>query len=211
MKNLIILNLLVFMCVFAGCDDGEVIEILSAQEAESNNIETDIDGNYEKETGNIEINDSQSFVVYVTGQVKNPGVYEFPEESRIINAIDAAGGYTDEACETYLNLASALSDGQMIYVPSMDEVYSNDSDAAQGMLIAQSGGSISGTENQLININTASKEELMTLPGIGESKAEKIISYREQNGRFSSAEGIMEISGIKDGLYNKIKDRICAK
>lgn len=211
MKNLIILNLLVFMCVFAGCDDGEVIEILSAQEAESNNIETDIDGNYEKETGNIEINDSQSFVVYVTGQVKNPGVYEFPEESRIINAIDAAGGYTDEACETYLNLASALSDGQMIYVPSMDEVYSSDSDAAQGMLIAQSGGSISGTENQLININTASKEELMTLPGIGESKAEKIISYREQNGRFSSAEGIMEISGIKDGLYNKIKDRICAK
>lgn len=211
MKNLIILNLLVFMCVFAGCDDGEVIEILSAQEAESNNIETDIDGNYEKETGNIEINDSQSFVVYVTGQVKNPGVYEFPEESRIINAIDAAGGYTDEACETYLNLASALSDGQMIYVPSMDEVYSSDSDAAQGMLIAQSGGSISETENQLININTASKEELMTLPGIGESKAEKIISYREQNGRFSSAEGIMEISGIKDGLYNKIKDRICAK
>lgn len=211
MKNLIILNLLVFMCVFAGCDDDEVIEILSAQEAESNNIETDIDSNYEKETGNIEINDSQSFVVYVTGHVKNPGVYEFPEESRIINAIDAAGGYTEEACETYLNLASALSDGQMIYVPSMDEVYSSDSDAAQGMLIAQSGGSIPGTENQLININTASKEELMTLPGIGESKAEKIISYREQNGRFSSAEGIMEISGIKDGLYNKIKDRICAK
>ena len=60
-----------------------------------------------------------------------------------------------------------------------------------------------------VNINTASKEELMTLPGIGESKAEKIITYRNENGPFSSIEGIMQISGIKDGMFNKIKDRIC--
>ena len=84
-----------------------------------------------------------------------------------------------------------------------------DGSGVGGVTGGNGGGNSSGS-GALVNINQASKEELMTLPGIGESKADKIIAYREENGRFSTPEGIMEISGIKDGLYNKIKDKICA-
>ena len=172
-----------------------------------------------EKTENIETNDSQSFVVYVAGYVNNPGVYELKEGSRIIDAIDSAGGYSKEAYENYLNLASLIADGQMIYVPSEEEIeYGSiergvasgaDGSGVGGVTGGNGGGNSSGS-GALVNINQASKEELMTLPGIGESKADKIIAYREENGRFSTPEGIMEISGIKDGLYNKIKDKICA-
>ena len=173
-----------------------------------------------KKTENIETNDSQSFVVYVSGYVNNPGVYELSAGSRVIDAIDAAGGYSKEAYDNYLNLASLISDGQMIYVPSEEEVSQGNVESiagngsTSGIGVNGNGGNSgsNGTGNSggLVNINSASKEELMTLPGIGESKADKIIAYREENGRFNSPEGIMEISGIKDGLYNKIKDKICA-
>ena len=172
-----------------------------------------------EKTENIETNDSQSFVVYVSGYVNNPGVYELSAGSRVIDAIDAAGGYSKEAYDNYLNLASLIADGQMIYVPSEEEVESGsiergvasgaDGSGVGGVTGGNGGGNSSGS-GALVNINQASKEELMTLPGIGESKADKIIAYREENGRFSTPEGIMEISGIKDGLYNKIKDKICA-
>ena len=110
----------------------------------------------------------------------------------------------------------------MIYVPSEEEVESGsiergvasgaDGSGVGGVTGGNGGGNggNSSGSGALVNINQASKEELMTLPGIGESKADKIIAYREENGRFSTPEGIMEISGIKDGLYNKIKDKICA-
>lgn len=223
------------MCMCQGCSDEEVMEIISEEDNKEqisdNEKISDNAKDEAKDTGaentekteNIETNDSQSFVVYVAGSVNNPGVYELKEGSRIIDAIDSAGGYSKEAYENYLNLASPISDGQMIYVPSEEEVESGsiESGVALGAggvtggngsaagVSGSSGGNGSGS-GTLVNINQASKEELMTLPGIGESKADKIIAYREENGRFSSPEGIMEISGIKDGLYNKIKDKICA-
>ena len=159
--------------------------------------------------------------MYVCGEVKNEGVYTLEEGSRIIDAIMEAGGYTVDASETYLNLAAGLSDSQMIYVPSKEEVKSGTiSDAPQMMSGAVGGTEIStvgvpadgsGSGNGMVNINSATKEQLMTLPGIGESKADKIIAYRESNGGFSSTEEIMQISGIKDGLYNKVKDKICVR
>ena len=131
----------------------------------------------------------------------------------MIDAIDAAGGYSKEAYDNYLNLASLISDGQMIYVPSEEEVSQGNVESIEGNG-GTSGigvnGNNAGNSGGLVNINSASKEELMTLPGIDESKADKIIADREENGLFSTPEGIMEISGIKDGLYNKIKDKICA-
>lgn len=216
------------MCVCQGCSDEEVMEIISEEADKEENADDSIEeasdalaDNTEK-TENIETNDSQSFVVYVSGYVNNPGVYELSAGSRVIDAIDAAGGYSKEAYDNYLNLASLISDGQMIYVPSEEEIESGsiergvasgaDGSGAGGVTGGNGGGNggNSSDSGTLVNINQASKEELMTLPGIGESKADKIIAYREANGRFNSPEGIMEISGIKDGLYNKIKDKICA-
>ena len=216
------------MCVCQGCSDEEVMEIISEEADKEENADDSLEeasdalaDNTEK-TENIETNDSQSFVVYVSGYVNNPGVYELSAGSRVIDAIDAAGGYSKEAYDNYLNLASLISDGQMIYVPSEEEVESGsiergvasgaDGSGVGGVTGGNGGGNggNSSGSGALVNINQASKEELMTLPGIGESKADKIIAYREANGRFNSPEGIMEISGIKDGLYNKIKDKICA-
>lgn len=217
-----------------GCSDEEVMEIISEEgnkeqfsdneQISDNAIDVAKDTGVEntEKTENIETNDSQSFVVYVSGYVNNPGVYELSAGSRVIDAIDAAGGYSKEAYDNYLNLASLIADGQMIYVPSEEEVESGsiergaasgaDGSGVGGVTGGNGGGNggNSSGSGALVNINQASKEELMTLPGIGESKADKIIAYREENGRFSTPEGIMEISGIKDGLYNKIKDKICA-
>lgn len=228
MKKIIFVLLCMLMCMCQGCSDEEVMEIISEEADKEENADDSIEevsdalaDNTEK-TENIETNDSQSFVVYVSGYVNNPGVYELSAGSRVIDAIDAAGGYSKEAYDNYLNLASLISDGQMIYVPSEEEVESGsiergvasgaDGSGVGGVTGGNGGGNggNSSGSGTLVNINQASKEELMTLPGIGESKADKIIAYREENGRFSTPEGIMEISGIKDGLYNKIKDKICA-
>ena len=228
MKKIIFVILCMLMCVCQGCSDEEVMEIISEEADKEENADDSIEevsealaDNTEK-TENIETNDSQSFVVYVSGYVNNPGVYELSAGSRVIDAIDAAGGYSKKAYDNYLNLASLIADGQMIYVPSEEEVESGsiergvasgaDSSGVGGVTGGNGGGNggNSSDSGTLVNINQASKEELMTLPGIGESKADKIIAYREENGRFSTPEGIMEISGIKDGLYNKIKDKICA-
>ena len=210
MKKIIIEILLVAMCFCCGCGDKDMIEFIESDTA--NEQETTLDeANIDETAENIETNDSRPFVVYVTGEVKKPGVFEIAEDKRVIDAIDAAGGYTKEANISYLNLASPLSDGQMIYVPSNYEVENSDGNIEASNVAGLGGIQHDGGDNKLININTAGKEELMTLPGIGESKAEKIISYRETNGKFSSKEGIMEISGIKEGLYNKVKDRICVR
>lgn len=211
MKKKIVILATVLVISLSGCNEKEVIEISDLENQNSQVAEDELrsklaEGNVEKFT-TLEDN-SPVVIVYVCGEVNKPGVYELSESSRIIDAISLAGGYTDKACCSYLNLAGAVADEQKIYVPSKEEVESE-------QLFQLDGGGNAGnkttTGSDLININKATKEELMTLPGIGESKAEKIISYREENGVFSSPEGIMQISGIKDGLFNKIKDRICAK
>lgn len=143
--------------------------------------------------------------VYICGAVNEPGVYELPEASRIYQAIEKAGGMTEEAMETYLNLAEQVEDGQKIYVPTKEEVESGE--------VENIGVSISTTQESeggsgKVNINAASKEELMTLTGIGEAKAESIIEYRETVGAFSEPEDIQNITGIKDGVYSNIEDEI---
>ena len=133
--------------------------------------------------------------VYICGAVHEPGVYELPEGSRVHEALDMAGGMTEEAAAYALNLARIAVDGEQIYVPDAEEI--------QGQSILSG----SGYEKK-VNINTASMEELMTLTGIGEAKAESIIRYREENGGCQSIEDLMEIGGIKEGVFEKIKDDI---
>ncbi len=139
---------------------------------------------------------SSEIVVYVTGAVVSPGVYTLYEGDRIYQLIDMAGGFRDDAAQGAVNLAEVLSDGQQINICTAEE-YESEKEAAKE---AGSG---------LVNINTATKEELMTLPGIGEAKADLIISYRNTQGSFKNAEDIKNISGIKDGVYSRIKDYIC--
>ena len=136
--------------------------------------------------------------VYVCGAVRTPGVFSFKEGARVWEAIEAAGGFLEDARTDFWNQAMVLNDGEMIYVPRIDE------DVEDPEVKASSQDS----EDGRININTASKEMLMELPGIGESKAESILSFREENGNFGSVEDIMNVPGIKEALYNKIKDYI---
>lgn len=132
--------------------------------------------------------------VHVCGQVKHPGVYKLPQNSRIFEAVEAAGGTTKNADESALNLAEVLEDGQQVYIPSKKEQKQKESDTQTG--------------DEKVDINHATKEELMTLNGIGEARAEAILQYRQEHGAFQSIEELMNISGIKEGMFQKIKDDI---
>ena len=134
--------------------------------------------------------------VYICGEVLKPGVYEMPVGSRIYEVINLAGGLTGEADPDYLNQVEMVEDGQKIKVPILQEYPLQD----ENQEIQGKGGRV--------NINTATEEVLTTLTGIGSSRAKDIISYRDNNGGFKSIEEIKNVSGIKDGLYNKIKDGI---
>lgn len=133
--------------------------------------------------------------VYVCGAVLAPGVYEIPADGRVYEAIKAAGGLADGACAEAINQAEHVSDGQMIRIPTEEEVSEwdrkNEAD-----------------DDGRMDINQASVADFMTLPGIGASKAEALVSYREAKGGFSSIEDIMNVDGIKKGVFDKIKDRI---
>lgn len=137
--------------------------------------------------------------VYVCGAIQNPGVYEVPEGSRLYEVVERAGGMLDEADDMYLNLAREVKDGEQIVILTSEQTKNTD--------VSVITESMSKTEG-LVNINTASVEELMTLSGIGESRAEAIIEYREKNGEFETIDAIMRISGIKEALFEKIKDKI---
>lgn len=146
--------------------------------------------------------EKEPVIVHVSGAVVSPGVYEIDSGMRVYDAINAAGGFLDSASDDNLNLAQIITDGEKITVLTKK----------QAKKIKKSDGGKSGTDNNiLININTASKEELMNLPGIGEAKADAIIEYRENNGGFKSTDGIMGISGIKEGVYSKIEKYITVK
>ena len=145
-----------------------------------------------------------AFVVHVCGEVVNPGIYELPAGSRIYEAVKAAGGFTENASEESVNLASPIEDGVQIRIYSKEEAETLAAGAAPFDGFEASG---EGKE-PVVNLNTATKEELMTLSGIGESRAEDIIRYREENGGFQNIEDIMKVSGIKDAAFQKIKDRI---
>lgn len=134
--------------------------------------------------------------VYLCGAVTNPGVYQIAEGSRLFEAIDAAGGMLEEAEITSQNLARVLQDGEQIRILTKEEAKAS----------VQTGST--PKEKGLVNINTASVQELTTLTGIGESRAQAIIEYRETNGLFKNIEGIKRVAGIKDGLFDKIKDKI---
>ena len=146
--------------------------------------------------------DSSMVYVHICGAVKKPGVYTFQSEPHIIDVVKQAGGFTKKADSSSVNLAEKVADGtQLVVAEKGAEKKTNEEQSSH----EKSSGS--GVSDK-VNINTASAEELMTLSGIGESKAAQIVSYRESNGAFQKIEDIMKISGIKEGVFSKIKDYI---
>ena len=198
------------------------------REVESNAGDTDQNRKAEPNAGSTdrtELSDASSeetktLVVHICGAVSAPGVYELPAGSRIIDAVEAGGGFLPEADEACCNLAEEIVDGCQIYIMTKSESCADgqaekkagiqtspDSDMQTTDRNVRS-NSATALENGLVNLNTADVAALMTLPGIGESRAKAIISYREQHGAFAQIEDIMKISGIKQAAFSKIKDKI---
>lgn len=186
----------------------------------------------EKVEDSSNVSEEKYILVDIKGEVKKPGVYKLKENSRVIDAINVSGGLTKKAYTKYINLSRILKDENVIIVNSTSEIKKvssgnnitevkinnnskNSASISESELITNdnvkseednTGNSLES--NQKVNINTATKEELMKLSNIGESKAEKIIDYRTANGNFNSIEDIKKVSGIGDKLYDSIKENI---
>ena len=157
--------------------------------------------------------------VHVCGAVRREGVYKLPPDARVVDAIRAAGGCTKKAASYGINQAEALKDGVQVYVPTKAELKKETNGAdrvlesigVEGVRTGLSSQGVNSGEggDALININLATKEELMKLNGVGEAKAELIITYRQAKGGFRDIKDIMKIKGIKQKFFDKIKDKIC--
>lgn len=150
----------------------------------------------------------QQMYVYLCGAVALPGVYCLAEGSRLYEAVELAGGLTQDADESCLNMARQITDGEQIVVLTLEEAASLKEAGAYQYPAAAEVQASAPQGTGLVNINTATVPELTSVSGIGESRAQAIIDYREKNGRFGSIEDIKNVDGIKDGLFSKIKDKI---
>ena len=191
--------------------------------AESRKKQTESDGS---DAGNgTEINstgETQPEMIYVDvcGAVANPGVFQLAVGSRVFQAIEAAGGYLPEAVQNCVNRAGVLTDGQQLYILTQEEMERQGLDPAEmaGASDGQMNGSagtgqnagltVQAQQDNRSNINTADEAQLTTLTGIGATRAQAIISYRQENGPFAVIEDIMNVQGIKEGTFAKIKDKI---
>ena len=191
--------------------------------AESRKKQAESDGS---DAGNgTEINstgETQPEMIYVDvcGAVANPGVFQLAVGSRVFQAIEAAGGYLPEAVQNCVNRAGVLTDGQQLYILTQEEMEQQGLDPAEmaGASDGQMNGSAGTGQNtgiaaqaqqdNRININTADVTQLTTLTGIGATRAQAIIAYRQENGPFAAIEDIMNVQGIKEGTFAKIKDEI---
>ena len=144
--------------------------------------------------------------VFVCGAVKKEGVYYLNEGARVIDAVKAAGGYSEDADRTYVNQAEYVYDAERVSIPTIKEAQALREELRKAADSPE--GSAGKSEGGRININTASRSELMEIPGIGESKADRIIAYRENHGRFGSIEEITNVSGIGSAIYEGMKDYI---
>ena len=223
MKKILILMMLLFSFSISGCSRRGAVEFRSLSAVSEETAEEEME--QQEETSFSEIPDEKereeeeattlSLYVDISGEVERPGVYELPDGNRIFHAILAAGGFTDRAETRCVNQAEALYDGEKIYIYSREEAEQlggwKQLSAEDGIV---SGGSSSPGNGSApdydgkVNLNQADKNQLMTLAGVGEAKAEAIISYREMNGAFDAIEDIMKVSGIKEKLFEQICDKI---
>lgn len=191
---LFLLFLIMFGCGKKSPDFGEDVFELTEKD-----METVTEFAEETETCQPLKKEESLCYVYVCGEVNVPGVYELPAGSRVYEAIRLAGGLTKEADPGAVNQALLLEDGQMI------QIFPRGEEPEEGARETEE------QKDGRVNLNTADVTALMGIPGIGEAKAKSIIAYREENGKFQSAEDVMNITGIKEGLFSKMKDYITVK
>ena len=191
---------------------------LTGSDSGKNTLDADADNESEA----VSDKEMQQAMIYVDvcGAVANPGVFQLAAGSRVFQAIEAAGGYLPEAALTCVNRAGVLTDGQQLYILTQEEMERQGLDPAEmsrasdGQMNGSAGtGQNTGMTAQVqqdnrININTADEAQLTTLTGIGATRAQAIIAYREENGPFAAIEDIMNVQGIKEGTFAKIKDEI---
>lgn len=210
-KTIIILILSVFISVLAAaCGEQEIA--LSEVTTEGDTIagETDIESETTLAAGSgisedaaalpeaVQIEDTGALYVYVCGEVVDPGVYELSTGARIYEAVALAGGLTENADASVINQAEPVTDGMMIRIPEIGSATASAAQAlSEGQVMAADG-------SMLVDLNTADAASLMTLPGIGESKAAAIIAWRQENGRFTAIEDLMNVSGIGDSTYERL-------
>lgn len=187
----VLMGTLIVVC-FCSCGKGTA-HYIETDTVVSEMADTEVEATEENQ---ITSSESKLLYVYVCGQVKNPGVYTLPEGSRIYDVFELAGGFTESAATDYWNQARLLKDGEMLYVPSKEEVKDRPiEEETKGQTY----------ESNKVNINTATIAELMSLPGIGETKAKAILAYRQEHGEFSSLEELKQVEGIKEAVFTKIK------
>lgn len=201
MKNLkkviilgIIIVIIIIYCIYNYIQGNKYEEVIQED------VYISVEENKIQEEKNI-------IILHITGAVKNPGIVQIEEGARLIDAIEAAGGTTENADTSKINLAYILSDGQKIYIPSfLDEKIENyiEDTIGENIIIENTNSNMN-----LVNINTATQTELETLTGIGPSLASKIINYRKENGKFKTIEDIKNVSGIGDSKFEAIKNEIC--
>lgn len=165
----------------------------------------------ENNSNEQQLEKNENIIVHVSGAVNKEGIVELKNNSRIIDAIDKAGGLKDEADITNINLAYIIEDGMKIHIPSKEEKESTiivESNTDSEIVKQNNGIKSDNNKKTKININTATKADLETLPGIGESTALKIIEYRKEKGKFKLIEDIKQVNGIGENKFNKIKELI---
>ena len=203
-KTKILLSILtITVCILFGCEKKNTVYLTQYETEETAEQEESSGTDQEPEQEIPQEEREPALIIHICGAVERPGVYELPGGSRIYQAIEEAGGFTDEADRDYLNQAKGLEDGIRLYVPTREET-SQDGWTGEEAAVG------TGQENRpgLVNINTADAAQLCTLAGIGSSKAKSIIAYREANGRYEKIEDVMKVEGIKQGLFAKIRDSI---
>lgn len=187
MKKRILIIAFVFL-LFTGCGNDDYLRVAAGQGDLENVTESSVD---EME------DDSGTIFVQLTGEVLRPGVYEMQQGARLYEAIELSGGLLDDAAEE-INQVQILSDGQLIHIPSKEEFIKESERQKE-------------EDDGLIDLNQATASELSSLPGIGENKANQIISFRDMNGSFSSKEDLMKVPGIKEGTYSKLEAYITVR
>lgn len=192
-----------------GCADKGSAVVIQAEsrEPEKTGQETSSDAEQSpEESMETAVAPSVSYLcVHVCGQVNHPGVYELAQGSRVWDAVEAAGGFTEEADPEAVNLAAPVSDGSKITIPSQGDQGEQEWYEEAGERKENAGG-VSGLG--LVDINYADVNQLMTVPGIGQVRAEAVVAYRKEHGSFETIEDIMKVTGIKEGLFAKIRDYI---
>ena len=183
-----------------GKDNNQTITLEEAEQTQT----TDIESEENTLTDTSQPEDPSRIYVDIDGEVKNPGVYQIGADSRIFQVIEEAGGLTKNADTSSINQAETVYDGAKIHIPGKGEAGGSPFLEGAGSPEASAGTSLQGK----ININTAGSDDLQKLPGIGQVTASKIIDYRTANGSFHSIEDIMNVSGIGDKTFEKIRDQI---